>query len=593
MKRSIWGLTVFLGLMLIPGKVHSSVSFDKAVELYKQGKYDSTIAVGRSYLKKYGKNPESEKMVPLIIEALIRKEKYASAYRLFSMFRQKFPQSVFLPRLYYVTGIGLAKEEKYQQAITSFSSALEAGVSKTIDSLILSNTEKICKQLTSNEFEILSTMPLNMKILEVIKFNEIANFSAIGQFTKAQNYAEEFRNVYPRSVYDSKIRELISLAQQKQRGVVQIGVLVPISGDEAEIGKSVYQGVQLAVDQANQMNGLTAKTIVLDTKGNMVETVRRTRELVEDHRVPVIIGPVLSHTATVSAAMLMDKQTVMISPTATDDGISTLGKNIYQMNVTLGVLGKKVARYAAENLNIDDYAILAPNNAYGKILAESFKAEIQKRNLELVFEDYYEEGSNDFSAHFLNLRTKLLERHLEKIALEKGLDYKGGISRSDSLKYLDSTLAVGGLFIPGDADDIVMLAPQVYFHRIRTQMLGSNGWHNPKVIKDGKRYIANTIISTSFELNQNQKMWLDFKSAYKSRFNAEPDRISALGYDAAALVMKALASAGNDPSKINENLRKTQNYQGLSGLISFDSVTGENTEASILKVTEEGFLRVQ
>jgi len=113
------------------------------------------------------------------------------------------------------------------------------------------------------------------------------------------------------------------------------------------------------------------------------------------------------------------------------------------------------------------------------------------------------------------------------------------------------------------------------------------------VIKDGKRYISNTIISTSFELDQNQKMWLDFKSAYKSRFNAEPDRIAALGYDAAALVMKALAAAGNDPSRINENLRKTQNYQGLSGLISFDSTTRENTEASILKVTENGFLRVQ
>ncbi len=593
MKRSIWGLTFVLGLMLIPARVDSSVDFDKAVRLYSQGKYDSTIAVGRIYLKKYGRNAESEKMVPLIIEALIRKENYSSAYRLFSMFRQKFPQSVFLPRLYYVTGVALAKGEKYQQALTSFSNALEAGVSRTIDSLILSNTEKICKQLTAKEFEILSTMPLNMKLLEVVKFHEIANFSSIGQFTKAQNYAEEFRNMYPRSVYDSRIRELISLAQQKQRGVVLIGVLVPISGDEAEIGRSIYQGVQLAVDQANYLNGTTAKTVVLDTKGNMVETVRRTRELVEDHRVPVIIGPVLSHTATVSAAMLMGKQTIMISPTATDDGIAALGKNIYQMNVTLGVLGKKVARYAAENLNIGDYAILAPNSAYGKILAESFRAEIQKRNLELVFEDYYEEGSNDFSAHFLNLRSRLLERYLEKNALERGLDFKGRISRSDSLKYLDSTLSVGGLFMPGDADDIVMLAPQVYFHRIRTQMLGSNGWHNSKVIKDGKRYISNAIISTSFELDQNQKSWLDFKSAYKSRFNAEPDRISALGYDAAALVMKALAGAGNDPIKINENLRRTQNYQGLSGLISFDSVTGENIEASILKVTEDGFLRVQ
>ena len=593
MKRSIWGLIVVFGCMFFPDKVQSSVAFDKAVELYSQGKYDSTIMVGRSYLRKYGKNAESEKMVPLITEALVRRGEYPSAYRLFSMFRQKFPQSIFLPRLYYVTGIALAKEEKYQQAITSFSSALEAGVSRVIDSLILNNTEKICKQLTSNEFEILSTMPLNVRLLEVVKFYEIASVSSLGQFVKAQNYAEEFRKMYPRSIYEPKIRELITLAQQKQRGVVQIGVLVPISGEEAEIGKKIYQGVQLAVDQANSSNGLNAKTVVLDTRGNMVETARRTRELIEDHRVPVMIGPVLSHTATVSAAMLMNNPTVMISPTATDDGISALGKNIYQMNVTLGVLGRKVARYAAENLNINDFAILAPNNAYGKLLAENFKAEIQKRNLELVCEDYYEEGANDFATQFLNLRAKLLERHLEKMAIERGLDFKGSVSRADSIKYLDSTLSVGGLFMPGDADDIVMLAPQVYFHRIRTQMLGSNGWHNPKVIQDGKRYVANAIISTSFELNQNQKMWQDFKSAYKARYNTEPDRISALGYDAASLVMKALAYAGNDPSRINDALKKTLNYQGLSGLISFDGTNGENTEASILKVTEGGFLRVQ
>lgn len=593
MKRSIWGLIVVFGCMFFPDKVQSSVAFDKAVELYSQGKYDSTIMVGRSYLRKYGKNAESEKMVPLITEALVRRGEYPSAYRLFSMFRQKFPQSIFLPRLYYVTGIALAKEEKYQQAITSFSSALEAGVSRVIDSLILNNTEKICKQLTSNEFEILSTMPLNVRLLEVVKFYEIASVSSLGQFVKAQNYAEEFRKMYPRSIYEPKIRELITLAQQKQRGVVQIGVLVPISGEEAEIGKKIYQGVQLAVDQANSSNGLNAKTVVLDTRGNMVETARRTRELIEDHRVPVMIGPVLSHTATVSAAMLMNNPTVMISPTATDDGISALGKNIYQMNVTLGVLGRKVARYAAENLNINDFAILAPNNAYGKLLAENFKAEIQKRNLELVCEDYYEEGANDFAAQFLNLRAKLLERHLEKMAIERGLDFKGSVSRADSIRYLDSTLSVGGLFMPGDADDIVMLAPQVYFHRIRTQMLGSNGWHNPKVIQDGKRYVANAIISTSFELNQNQKMWQDFKSAYKARYNTEPDRISALGYDAASLVMKALAYAGNDPSRINDALKKTLNYQGLSGLISFDGINGENTEASILKVTEGGFLRVQ
>lgn len=593
MKRLFWGVSALFLFVLLPVQAFSSPIFDKAVKLYNNGKYDSTIIVVRSYLKKYGKSPESEKMVPLIIEALVRKDQYSSAYRLFSMFRQKFPKSHFLPRLYYVTGIALAKQDKYQQAISSFSNALDNGVSSTIDSLIEINSERICNHLTADEFEILSSMPLHAEIMEIVKFYEISKLTQVGQFVKAMNYAEEFSATYPRSRFDYKLKNLITQTQEKQRGTIQIGILVPISGDEADIGRNVIQGAQLAIDQANKSAITSVKTIVLDTKGNMVETARRTRELVEDHRVPVIIGPVLSHTATVSAAMLSDKKTVMLSPTATDDGIASLGRNIFQMNATMGVLGKRIARYATDNLNISDFAILAPNNAYGKILAENFKKEIQEKNLELVSEDYYEEGGNDFTVQFMHLRAKLLQRHLEKISLEKGLDFKGKLTRSDTLKYQDSTLSVGGLFIPGDADDIVMLAPQVYFHRIKTQLLGSNGWHNSKVIQEGKRYVANTMISTSFELNQNQKEWVDFKNAYRMRYNNEPDRISALGYDAASIIIKAITTAGNDPVKLGESIRNIQKFNGLSGMISFDKNDGTNNEASILKVTENGFLRVQ
>src|SRR5690554_3140341 len=123
--------------------------------------------------------------------------------------------------------------------------------------------------------------------------------------------------------------------------------------------------------------------------------------------------------------------------------------------------------------------------------------------MEVVAEEYFEEGANDFGPQFMRLRSKLLYRHLEKVALDRGQDFKGKISRSDSLKYIDSTLSVGGLFIPADVEDVVMLAPQAIFHRIRTQMLGSNGWHNQKTIQDGRQYVRNTIISTSFDINQS------------------------------------------------------------------------------------------
>ncbi|MDO5577309.1 MAG: ABC transporter substrate-binding protein, partial [Fibrobacter sp.] len=191
---------------------------------------------------------------------------------------------------------------------------------------------------------------------------------------------------------------------------------------------------------------------------------------------------------------------------------------------------------------------MAPNTQYGQVLAKSFKDELNKRNAEIVAEEYFEEGGNDFSTQFKNMRSKLLYRHLEKIAMDKGLDFNG-VTKADSIKYEDSTLAVDGLFIPADAADVVMLAPQVYFHRIRTQMLGSNGWHNPEVLKEGKRYVYNTMISTGFEVNPEQKEWQEFRKRFKAKYNYEPDRIVALGFDAAMITLKSLKAAGDDPKR--------------------------------------------
>lgn len=596
MKKNIRDLVLALSLfMLVPFIVDADTqTFTSAVDHYKAGNYDSTIIIIRDYLRKHGRNPESEKLVPLITEALIRKGRYESVHRLISMFNQKFPQSSFLPRLWYLEGVAFAKEEKYPHAILSFSKALDAGVSRELDSLTVLNTEKICERITHEEIDAIKSYPLHYKLLEIVSYYEIQKLFEIGQFVKAQNYADLFQKTFVRSKYGSTVQNISSISREKGRNTLQIGILAPLSGYDSEIGKRIVQGIQLAINQYNSSNvSSTVKGIILDTKGDMIETARRTRELVEEHRVPVIIGPILSHTAAITASMLMGKQTVMISPTATDDGIAELGDNLFQMNLTMGVLGRKIARYAIEYLNIKEFAIMAPNTQYGMVLARSFKDELNKRNAEIVAEEYFEEGGNDFTSQFKNMRSKLLHRHLEKIAIDRGTDFRG-VTKADSIKYADSTLAVDGLFIPADAADIVMVAPQVYFHRIRTQMLGSNGWHNPEVLKEGKRYVHNAMISTGFEVNPDQREWQEFRKKFKAKYNYEPDRIVALGFDAAMLTLKSLKTAGDDPQKIANVLStKVQNYIGLSGTISFDSENGTNIEAAVFKVTENGFIKVQ
>jgi ABC-type branched-subunit amino acid transport system substrate-binding protein len=340
----------------------------------------------------------------------------------------------------------------------------------------------------------------------------------------------------------------------------------------------------------------------------MLETARQTQELIGEQHVSVIIGPILSQDAIVAASMLVGKDIVMITPTATDDGIAALGANIFQMNIPLGVLAAKIARYAMDNLNIHDFAIISPANEYGTALSKIFRAEVEKKGCEIVNEQTYDEGTHDFKGQLEKLREDLRVRNKQRTLLEKSLE---GEEQPDPKKEkhvdpkadkhlvmpVDSTLQVGGLFIPAESEDVTMIAPQVTFHRIKTQLLGSTGWQNPKTIIDGKEYVNNALFSTNIQSGgEGDKEWLDFKSAYRARYSIEPERIAAMGFDAASLVLQVIKDRGAgsaSAAQLSQALAAVRNYKGASGPISFDPATRCNIEAAILKIKDKQFIRVQ
>jgi ABC-type branched-subunit amino acid transport system substrate-binding protein len=307
----------------------------------------------------------------------------------------------------------------------------------------------------------------------------------------------------------------------------------------------------------------------------------------------------LSQDAIVSAAMLMEKDVVMLSPTANDDGIAALGNNIFQMNTTLGMLGAKIARYAIDNLNISDFAIFTPSSQYASSLTEGFKLEVEKSGRQIVDIETYEEGTKDFKAQFDKLKAILLERKQQRTQLEKSLNGEAvpQAGKPES-KPVDTTYEIGGLFLPVEAEDAVMLAPQVQFHKIKTQMLGSLGWHNAKTVEDGKEYVVNTLFSTNLPASAaaETKEFSDFKALYKIKYGTDPDRIAAMGYDAASLIIAALRDAGSQtptPTQISQYLGKVKGYKGASGMVSFDPKEHVNSETAIMKIKDKQFLRVQ
>lgn len=571
----------------------------KATEYYKQSKFDSCSTIIRVFLKTHGNDNAAEYLVPLLIESSSRENDYALAGRLFQIYMKRFPASAFMPRLWYFDGIFLVKSENYNAALAAFSNALAGGVSDGLDTLSLANVRKICeKALTPDEMnEFVSRSDLHPRIVETLAYWEIVKLFEAGQPVRAKEKGERYLHAYDHAPHTAEVKEYMGRADDQRRGQMQIGLLAPLSGYDADIGKQIVTGAQLAFDSYTAASGAKINLIMCDTRGSMIETARKTKELLNEHRVPVILGPVLSQNAVVAASILMDRDAVMLSPTANDDGIAGLGPNIFQMNVTIGTLGAKIARYAMDNLNIRDFAIIGPGSDYASALAAGFRKEVEKSGREIVQEETYEEGTKDFKVQFDNLKTKLIMRKQQRTAVEKSLAGDAQPSPKTDPKLVaaaDSGYEIGGIFLPAEAEDVVMLAPQVAYHRIKTQLLGSTGWHNQKTIADGREYVNNALFSSNLQTGLGEtKEWQDFKALYKARFGVDPDRVAALGYDAASLITLALRQAGASASQIAQALASIKNYKGAAGEVSFDPTLRINTDASIIKIKDKQFIRVQ
>jgi ABC-type branched-subunit amino acid transport system substrate-binding protein len=342
----------------------------------------------------------------------------------------------------------------------------------------------------------------------------------------------------------------------------------------------------MVLEQHEENTGEKIAIKIYDTDGSAVKTVLKARELLND-KVNMVIGPVMSNAATAAAALLSEypNRCVMITPTATDDGIADLGKNIFQINLTQKALAEKIANYAIDDLSIRRFTILAPLNEYGRTMTDYFTATVKARGAEVEFTEYYSPNATDHRKQFNSIR-----EHYANVKFGEAL----ADSRQRSQYLADSTIALGGLFIPVSLpENAIQMAAQVPFHKLRGQILGANVWDNQKVINEGKSTVQNICFSSAQKIDKDNEAFRNFINNYKSRFGEEPSVVVApLVADATALMLKAY-SQSNSSADLSKNLLLVSGYQGLSSEISFSNSVGVNIGAVVMKISGQRAVRVK
>ena len=572
----------------------SRIKIDSTIEVVKvhlaNKQYDSIDVVAKYFFKKYGKSDQMEQFVPILMESKAQEDKVSDFNKLLKTYLKKFPKSKELARIYYLDAVLKAKHKNYEGALNSCNLSIKYNLGDDNSrALVLKNSNIICKDhLSIDQLKRAKASSISA-ILEYIDFYIAIKTKEINR-EEASNLLTIFSQNYPQSKLDTTI-VIKNTAIVKSSGIKRIALMAPLSGSSKSLGDAALVAAKIAIANRKASTGENIALIAVDTKGSAVETAVKTKELIEAG-VKVIIGPILSSTATVTAAMLINHpEVVMITPTATDDGIGALGKNIFQLNLTSKAVAEKIAEYAVNTLQIKDFATIVPISAYGKTMNSYFVDAVERMGARVVVTEYFSSSANDHREQFNGIRKAYASI---KYGVTDSLHLLPQSDQEEISGYIeDSTMAIGGIFIPAKSESIVKIAAEVPFYKINTQLLGTNGWDNNTLILDGKKYVENGIFSTGSKAKKSSKEWIDFSDKYKVLMGRIPSGVVApLVFDGVNIAIKSFQGSNNGED-VRRKIHSISGYVGLSGVLTLSNSAGINSEAVVKKVSGGKFIRVE
>lgn len=339
---------------------------------------------------------------------------------------------------------------------------------------------------------------------------------------------------------------------------IKVGANFELTGNVANYGNATIEGLQLAIDEANEAGGINGKKIELvsvDDKSEAAESINAATKLISDDDVKVIVGPATTGLVLAETQTATDAKVPIIAPCATSpEATVENGKvkpYVFRSCFIDPQQGEVMATFAAKELKAKTAVIYVDNSSdYSKNLAKVFKEKFEAAGGKVVMEEAFLQKDQDFKATLTKLKT----------------------ANADVM------------FVPAYYEEVGKIVKQAREMGINSAILGTDGWDDTKVVDiAGADALNNTFFSTHYSEKDAEVQ--GFIEAYKKKYNRAPNVFAALGYDAGKMLVDALKRAGSgDTEKIREALEATKDLKVGTGTISMDKNHNPIKTAVILEM---------
>lgn len=338
---------------------------------------------------------------------------------------------------------------------------------------------------------------------------------------------------------------------------VVIGVIMPMSGSVSAYGQTAYDGIKIANQmQPKLKNGDNVKIILIDNKGDKVETANAATRLISEDKAVGIIGAMITTNTNQVISIAEEKQIPVIAPAATGDKLTDKKKFASRVCFMDSFQGQVVANYALKQ-------------GYKTAVIMVDQAQVYSLGLAKAFERTFKKNGG---------------KTLKKIMISSGdKDFKAAVSQAKSLN-------PDMVFLPIYHPEAAMIARQAKQIEFNKPLFSGDGVSNQTFIDLGGEAVNGYMFTDTFDYNFppteiSKKFLAEYK---KEKGNNEAASFTALGADSYFVMVDAMnrCESPTDSICINKQIKSTKKFEGVSGIIDIDESGNAKRSAVIREIVD-------
>ena len=381
-------------------------------------------------------------------------------------------------------------------------------------------------------------------------------------------------NIFNKIFWTLLILFLIFSKANSDEGTIKIGVLVPLTGDDKELGQSIIKATRMAI---KDIDSSEIEIFPKDSGSDPSETLRSASEF-KELGVNIVIGPIFNNNLIYLEEL---KDITFLSFTNKN---TNLPKNVISVGINATSQINAIKKFIDLN-EIKKTILLTPNLEY----QIEVKKAIKETNIKIYKHYIYDTEPTKLTAQIEKITNYKVRKQnlIDEIKRVENSDLVDKDKQLEKLKkrYTIENVKFDSVIISDFDESLKSVITSLLYTDVlpkNKHIIAFNQWFDDSLVKE-------KTLQPIYYPSVNKKNLEKFNKKFIDEFNEQPNHLALLSYDLVGLVY--YLSLNNDVLEIDKLFKKKNSFKGKIGI--FDIKNNKiNHRLNFYKISNGEFKKI-